>query len=248
MLSRNSETQKTILCFSGWGQKHDSLSSIFDNEVTSTFDIQHYNYTKHLNLTNFLQYFQNHLENYNEVECLVGWSLGGQLATFLAAKQIIKVKKLILIAPPFQFVKDQRINAAMPQKSYLDFYNNFTNSPTKTLKKFIALTAMNDMNSKEIINNLEINNDNHKALGSWLEELGKISCFDLEFNTIPPTLYIHGQGDLIVHIRQKDYYEQRIKDFKEVILKKAGHAPHLSSKDIIQQTVHRFLLRHPISR
>jgi len=216
---------KKILCLSGWGQKYDSLNIIFRNPIFDPFFIEHCNYTKFNKIDEFFDSIKKQKPNFDIV---VGWSLGGQLALRLIEQEILKPKLLFLIAPPFQMVKDKKIQTAMSPKTFEEFYNSFCASPNIALKKFSILTAMNDKNSKEIAKNLDINNDNFANLKYWLEELKRFSCFDLHFKNCPKTIFLQGAGDMIVHPNQTSYFQKQIKDFQLETFKNCGHAPHLN--------------------
>lgn len=232
--------KRKIICLSGWGQNFDSLSKIFKNKMFENFQIIYHDYLKFCDFESFLLDFRKKFFS-DDIECILGWSLGGQIACRLISSDVINPKKLILIASPFQFVKNKNISAGMPQGKFDEFLSNFKNSPDITLKKFAILTIINDPNSKKIIQNLDIRNDNFESLIFWLEELGKFSCFDLNFNNFPPTLYFHGDGDVIVNIRQKEYFKNKIKNFDEIIINKCGHAPHLNNLHILQGKIGKFV-------
>lgn len=221
---------KKILCLSGWGQKFDSLEHVFNE----SFFVQSFNYSKLNNVEKFFAEVESQKIN---PEILVGWSLGGQLAIRLIEKKIIQPKLLILFAPPFQMIKDSRIQAGMAQKTFDEFYKNFSASPTQTLRQFAILTSMNDRNAKEIAKTLDVSEENFDQLKFWLKELERFSCFDVDFSNMPRTLYFHGAGDMIVHISQAEYFCQRIKNLRFEIFKNCGHAPHLSDLNSLRKII-----------
>ncbi|MBM3579641.1 MAG: alpha/beta hydrolase [Alphaproteobacteria bacterium] len=218
---------KQILCLSGWGQKFDSLEFVF----SESFFVRSLDYS---GLDSTEKFFTSVTEN---PDVLVGWSLGGQLAIRLIEKKILQPKLLILFAPPFQMIKDSRIQAGMARASFDEFYKNFSAAPTQTLKQFAILTAMNDRNAAEIARSLDVNENNFEQLKFWLEELARFSCFDIDFSNMPRTLYFHGAGDMIVHPSQAEYFCQGIKNFRLEILSNCGHAPHLSDPKKIRKIV-----------
>ena len=165
-------------------------------------------------------------------EVIIGWSLGGQIALRLIQQKIFTPKLLVLIAPPFQMVKDARIQAGMSIKTYNEFFDNLSKAPDATLKKFSILSIMNDKNKSQIIKNLEISDENHQKLIIWLQELKDFSCFDFDFTNMPPTLFYIGAGDMVVHNSQSKYFADRINDFELHIFENCGHAPHLSDKEL----------------
>ena len=224
---------KSVLCLSGWGQNSQSLEPIFDSKQFFDLSISSLNYSSFACFNSL----QEKLTNHSNPTILIGWSLGGQIAIRLIAKKILSPKLLILIAPPFQIIKDHNIKAGMSLQVFDEFYNNFTKSSNLGLKKFSILTAMNDVNSSKIAKTLDIKKDNHHQLSYWLEELKRTSLFDIDFSEMPRTLYFHGAGDMIVHIAQHHYFLERIKNFRLEIFKKCGHAPHLSYLDCIRNTI-----------
>ncbi len=216
---------KQILCLSGWGQKFDSLEFIFQDSIFDPFFVSSFDYSSCNNIDEFFSNFE--LKKINP-EIVIGWSLGGQLALRLIEKKILSPKLLILIAPPFQMIKDERIQAAMSLEVFKEFYQNFITAPDKTLKQFAILTAMNDRNAGDIAKTLDISDKNFEQLKFWLEELKRFSCFDLDFDNMPRTLLFQGAGDMIVHASQVEYFKERIKNFRLEICRNCGHAPQLN--------------------
>ena len=225
---------KEILCLSGWGQKFDSLEIIFRDSVFDPFFVSSFDYSLLSGEDEVFAKFKS--QNLNP-EILVGWSLGGQLAIRLIEKKILAPKLLILLAPPFQMIKDSRIQAGMAPATFDEFYKNFSNSPTQALKQFSILTAMSDRNASEIARTLDVSDQNFEQLKFWLKELQKFSCFDVDFSNMPRTLYFQGAGDMIVHSSQAEYFKQRIKNFRLEVFKNCGHAPHLSDLERMRKVI-----------
>lgn len=234
--------KKQIICLSGWGQKFNSLEYIFKSSNFSNYSIISLNYSAFNSLENFFTDVEN--SNLNP-EILIGWSLGGQLAIRLIERKILSPKLLILIAPPFQMVKDEKIQAGMSQAAFKEFYENFKKAPKTILKKFAILMAMNDKNASEIAKNLDINDDNFQQLIFWLEELVRFSCFDVDFSNMPKTLYFHGAGDMIVSVLQMDYFKKNIKDFQGLVFKNCGHAPHLNNVEKCREEIYSIIKNIP---
>lgn len=230
----SNKNSRSIICLSGWGQKHNSLESIFSESCFDPFFVSSIDYSAYSSPDKF---FEDIKSQNLDAEILIGWSLGGQLAIRLIEQKIINPKLLILIAPPFQMVKDQRIQAGMAKRIFKDFYQNFSTAPDKTLKQFSILTAMNDRNASEIARTLDINDQNFTQLKIWLEELSRFSCFDVNFTGMPRTIFAQGAGDMIVHPSQAEYFKQRIKNFRLEIFKNCGHAPHLSDIDRLRKII-----------
>ncbi len=228
---------KKLLCFSGWGQKFDSLEFIFRDSIFDPifFDqISSFDYSALLDVEEFFAEIKS--QNLNS-DVIVGWSLGGQLALRLIEKKILNPKLLILIAPPFQMVKSEKITAAMTQNTFSEFRANLVKAPTQTMKQFSILTAMNDRNANDIARNLDVNDKNFEGLVYWLDELKRFSCFDLNFSQMPRTLFFQGAGDMIVHFSQAEYFKERMPNFRLEIFKNCGHAPQLNDVERMRKII-----------
>lgn len=225
---------KQILCLSGWGQKFDSLEATF----SESFFVSSFDYSRLKSVEEFFAAITASKENSTQPKILVGWSLGGQLAIRLIEKKILQPKLLILLAPPFQMIKDSRVQAGMSQATFDKFYQDFATAPTQTLKQFSILTAMNDRHAAEIARTLDVSEENFEQLKFWLKELERFSCFDVDFSNMPRTLYFHGAGDMIVHASQAEYFRKAIKNLRLEIFKNCGHAPHLSDAETLLKIIH----------
>ncbi len=225
----NMINKKTVLCLSGWAQKPNSLENLFTAK-SNHFEVINFDYSIFNNIDDF---FQAILDLRIKPDIIVGWSLGGQLACRLIAEKILSSNHLVLISTPFQFVKSRRIAAAMPQKSFDEFYHNFVSRPDKTLKKFSLLMNINDKNATQLADNLDINDNNHQKLAFWLKELERFSCYDLKFDDFPKTNIIHGSSDLVVHPSQSKIFKEKISNSELKIINGCGHTPHMSDNSLV---------------
>lgn len=227
-----------VLCLSGWAQKHNSLETLFPDSGCNT-NILNFDYSLSGNYQNFLDRIKKLKFN---PKIAIGWSLGGQLICRLIDQKIITPQYLILISTPFQFVKSAKIAAAMPQKSFDDFFNNFSQNPDRLMKKFSLLMNIKDKNAKELSQNLDINQENHKKLEFWLQELQKFSCHDLKFqNFLQKTIIFHGTEDMVVHHSQSNLFFNKIPNAKLHNINKCGHTPHISHNRILTEKITSFL-------
>jgi pimeloyl-ACP methyl ester carboxylesterase len=219
---------------SGWGQKFDALESIFEDLFPESVSVTSFDYLVFDNIEELFHKIKTQKLNPTIV---VGWSLGGQLLIRLAEKKVLTPKLLILLAAPFQMVKDKRIETALSKTAFDIFYKNFCTAPGKTLKKFLILAAINDLNSKNIVKNLNIDGQNFLQLKFWLEELNRFSCFETDFSDMPRTLFFQGAADKIVDVSQTHYFRQRIKNLRLEILANCGHAPHLNDSKKLRKII-----------
>jgi esterase/lipase len=215
---------RRIICLSGWGQSFDSIELSLNDDIKESHNIVSLDYLKFPSFNHFVNSIKL---NYDPI-AIIGWSLGGQLALRLCELKIFDPQILFLIAPPFQMVKDEKIQAGMSLKVYHEFYNNLQIVPSATLKKFTILSIMNDKNRNEIMANIKSEDSKDCYLIYWLEELKKFTCFNIDFTKIPSCRFFIGNGDMIVHPLQVQYFKDRIIDCEINYFANCGHAPHLN--------------------
>jgi len=171
---------------------------------------------------------------------LMGWSLGGMLATRLAHRYSAQVEKLITLATNPSFVCRTGWPTAMAEPVFSDFYTNFDNNPDSCLRQFCALEARGDSDERSLLRWLR----NHSAAynkATWLEALGWLGELDnreLLATLKVPSLHIFGAGDQLVPVAVAEQVQKLSPGAEIAIVNGAGHVPHVSRP---QQLVQRCL-------
>src|SRR5262249_1438587 len=148
------------------------------------------------------------LRAFVDVPHVVGWSLGGQLALRAIAAGVLKPRHLTLIATPWQFIgKD-----GMGEETFGLFRASYRSAPEPTMDRFAGLIAQGDAEARNILRQFR----HHLDAGDparwlpWLDTLALNPLHDLAFDTLPPTLLIHGEGDAIVPVAQASFLKQAL--------------------------------------
>ncbi len=218
---------KNIIAFSGWGQSYDALENIVPG-------------ANHINYKDF-ESIDVLFESLKGAPCdiLVGWSLGGQLALRAIESDILKPKRLVLLSTPFQFISGQGLFCGINMDNFIEFENDFTHDPEKTLKQFATLIAHGDKDAKNIKRILR--NSNHEDASKWLywlEQLRCFSCKSMSYDKVPPTLAIVGSEDRIIKASQIDLFRPLIRSgYKATIFENCGHAPHLHDEEKVRELI-----------
>jgi len=217
-----------VITLSGWGMAHDALANVTPDGTT------HIDYSHFSNAEDFLKSL-----NGQKADVIVGWSQGGQLALRAISEGILKPKSLILLAAPYQFVANKEIKCGMDQDSFNLFYSHFESDPVKTLKRFITLVSLNDMNIHDILKKLResFNTDNIMRWLYWLGELESFSCNSIDFTKVPKTFAVHGRDDTIVDFTQTSLFKSLIPDYNLEMFDSCGHAPHLHSEQSVREII-----------
>ncbi len=97
---------------------------------------------------------------------LLGWSLGGMLATSLAARFPQRVLGLMTLATNLQFVETDDWPLAMSREDFSAFVEGFGVSPEVTLKRFSGLMSKGDESERQLLKALRQN-----CAESWQQSL-----------------------------------------------------------------------------
>ncbi|AZL16077.1 alpha/beta fold hydrolase [Rickettsiales endosymbiont of Stachyamoeba lipophora] len=154
---------------------------------------------------------------------IIGWSLGGLIATYLYHLLPHKCSKLALIASTPKFMEDKNwpgITLSQIESNMKNF-SGIVQYPNKStqVRRYLAehqtavpanhLKLIKSLDAREIYNNLKI-----------------------------PVLNILGEKDAIIPLRQTEYFPR----FHQIIIiPKAGHVPFLTHTEIIKDELIRFI-------
>lgn len=217
-----------IITITGWGQKTDALD-VFASQFGSVTNIPYVSYKS----------IEELYSKSKDLTCdlLIGWSLGGQLASRVVAAEILKPKLLVLLAPSFQYVKGGDINEGTHSLAFHTFRTAYATFPSNSLREFGALVCQNDDHAMDIIATMDDDMSNHKDWIRWLDELGKFSCLNLDFSKFPRALIFHGEGDAVTPYQQGNMFHEAIKDSRFELIENCGHAPHLHDPDFLAEII-----------
>ncbi len=174
---------------------------------------------------------------------LLGWSLGGMMATLLSSIEKLKVQGLITIACNPSFVQKQDWLEAMPLELFQNFTGLLSKSPSKTLSRFFALQVQGGSCSKDILKQLkgidaQVTHSHLSENLSFLMQDNRIALSTLDL----PSLHFYGEHDQLVPVAVSKSVSQLNSKAKSTVVKEAGHVPFLSDGDWIAQEITTFCL------
>ncbi len=177
---------------------------------------------------------------------LVGWSLGGMIATQLTLDNPDNIRKLVLVASTPQFVRDDTWPDGTDAEVLDSFAHDLKQNYQQTIKRFIAIQTMGSEHAREQQHILcervfRHGNPQPAALEAGLAilrhtnlrpALAKITC---------PTLLISGEHDSLFRRRAAKKTRTMIANARLSIIPNAGHAPFLSHPDVFLPMLTSFL-------
>lgn len=177
---------------------------------------------------------------------LIGWSLGGVVATQLASQYPARVTKLITVASSPCFVANEQWPHAMDQSVLSSFIDYLNKDFRGTLIKFLSIQTMGSPTQKQDIAQLkqtvfEIGMPSELALKSGLEILDRVNLLDTLTELTVPLLRIYGRLDSLVPVKSASQVADFSPNSRSITFKKSGHAPFLSETELFVQEVLNFL-------
>ena len=139
---------KKILLITGWGGGAELLKPLHEALEQNGHSVER------LNIFNALddEVLQQHVERAVKFDMIVGWSLGGQLATILVnqiQQQYNEQKALITLASNPCFVAQADWMTAMPVETFMHFKQSFEQDAITTLKRFGLLVCQGTSSAKK---------------------------------------------------------------------------------------------------
>lgn len=137
-----------ILLITGWGGGAELLKPLHEALEQKGYSVER------LNIFNALDgdILQQHVELAVKYDVIVGWSLGGQLATILVnqiQQQYAEQKVLITLASNPCFVAQADWATAMPVETFMQFKQSFEQDAISTLKRFGLLVCQGASSAKK---------------------------------------------------------------------------------------------------
>ena len=184
---------------------------------------------------------------------LVGWSLGGMLATHMASVYPQRVMGLLTLGSNVKFVADVGWPTAMDSADFDAFQTGFEQAPELTLKRFAGLMAKGDVSrERELLKNLR-----QSAQASWqdaavkgsapqLWQLGLEWLESLDNRTAYagltlPGLHLLAGGDALVPVQLAESLRQLNRQQKVTVLDGCAHALHWSDPQRVTQEALTFV-------
>lgn len=174
---------------------------------------------------------------------LIGWSLGGALATRFAARHEGQVAGLITMACNPRFVADASWPAAMPASTFTTFCAQFLQQPQATFARFCALQAQGDGRRKQVTQQLRAqpapDANNVKAWQQGLNWLAQLDNRAALAQLQVPSLHIYGANDALVPLAVSASVAQ-LKLARVEQLEGCGHAVPLVQEKWLPALINRY--------
>jgi len=176
---------------------------------------------------------------------LLGWSLGGMLATAYAVRYPGRVTHLLTVASNPAFVQRDTWPLAMPAETFEDFCELFRQQPQTCLKRFQGLQCRGDDREREMLKELRglAIEPSRGCLAGWRRGLELLSELDnraaLSALSLP-ALHILGESDQLVPASVATDVQKLNPTQQVVVLEGAAHIPQWSCPERLATTLLAF--------
>ena len=177
---------------------------------------------------------------------ILGWSLGGQVAMYLAIKMPEFVEKLILMSTTPCFVEKIDWPYGVNKQFFLNFEIEAKKNLNDTLMKFFLIQIIGINDSKKMMKFLknefiELRDGNKSGMQSALNVLKEADLRNDVKKIDKLTLIITGDKDRLTSTKASVWLYETIKGATLKEIKGANHMPFISHKEAMTASVKKFL-------
>jgi malonyl-CoA O-methyltransferase len=178
---------------------------------------------------------------------LLGWSLGGMLATQIASRYPHRVAHLITLATNLKFVANDAWPMAMSRQIFNDFVVSFSLYPEVTLRRFCGLMAKGDYAEKTLLRQLKgltaiaFDQGCAEVWLSNLKLLGELDNRQLFSRLSVPGLHLLAANDNLIPQAVSASITNLNSKQEVLIVDDFSHAFLYSHGDKITTVIHQFL-------
>ena len=239
-----SANASAILLMHGWGASSDIWNDCIES-LRIHFDIYILDLPGHglnadssfVHAEDFVEHFtRQHFSAMPQKFAIIGWSLGGLLASLLAQKFSKRITALITIATNRSFVCHDDWLQAMPANVFDDFYQQLNkNDRAAVLNRFYALQVKDSASVRVDLKRLKkllcdsVYGDKGLQCGlRWLADYDLLSCWD-ELSV--PTLHQFGAHDNLVPRTAAELLTRQYPNSEINIFENSAHLPFISERE-----------------
>ncbi|MCW8109007.1 pimeloyl-ACP methyl ester esterase BioH [Alteromonas ponticola] len=252
LITRSVGTGKELIFLHGWGMNGGAFSQLFpylQNDFTLTvIDLPGFGENSHIvpepfSLPALADLIASQL---SERSVLVGWSLGGLIAQYLALQHEHTITGLITIASSPKFEQASGW-PGIDAELLTQFQQQLSTDYKKTIERFLAIQAMGSATARQDIKAIRqaIHEYPEPAQKALAEGLRLLSTEDLrqDINRIKqPTLRLYGRLDSLVPPSSVDQICKLHPQADSVVLPHASHAPFISHPQQTADIIRHFVM------
>ena len=174
---------------------------------------------------------------------LLGWSLGGAIATKFTARFPERCAALMTVASNPCFVERADWLSAMSRTTFTEFQTQLEHNPAATLRRFLMLQTRGSDGERDLLRWLRAveTKASSEALAWGLGLLAQLDVRDELRDSNVPGLHIFGSADALVPASVAENISHIAPQHWTVLLDSAAHLPFVSHAELCWQHLDRLL-------
>jgi malonyl-CoA O-methyltransferase len=234
-----------LVLLHGWG--FDSriwagiLPELEQSFAVITIDLPGFGHN-HFTSADIREVAQNIIGLLPQKSILLGWSLGGMVATYIAIHYPQRVAALITVGSNLKWVSDGQWPGATAD-NFATFFENLTQNFETTKQHFSSVIARGDMNEKQLVKILR-KKLSDKPKENFLQGLELLANIDnrVGFTTLTmPGLHLFGENDAMVPLAVEKTIRLLNQKQQTKIFSGLAHAPFLLEPGWFVSTIRHFI-------
>lgn len=249
LYQRESGSGKTnLVLLHGWGLNAEVWQGV-EAQLSSQFrvqliDLPGYGRSQGYGTRSLTEMAADIVAQLPEQSILVGWSLGGLVATRIALDFPTYCQKLIMVASSPCFIEQPQW-PGISSRILDNFQQQLVQNPQRTLERFISLQTLGSTGAAATLRQLKQSLiGSPQASMAVLKQGLKIlrdTDLRLELNDISqPFLRIYGACDALVPCTVAQILDQRLPQRLSQVLAEASHVPFISHPNLFCQYIEEF--------
>lgn len=238
-----------LVLIHGWGMHggvwRDVAEKLADEFCVHSVDLPGFGASAALPITNLDSLVESLSEQFPTSVNVCGWSLGGQIAMHWAAREPVKVKKLVLVTTTPCFTEREDWLFGLPAEVLEKFAAELEHSHATTLRRFISLQLRGSEKERELLTKLREQlfsrgEPDMDALRGGLAILRDADQRSEAMQIQQPTLLIAGQRDKLTPPEASHYLAQVMPNAQVIEIAGAAHTPFLSNPELFVEHIKDF--------
>lgn len=237
-----------LVLLHGWGMHsgiwYSILPELEKHFTVHLIDLPGHGHSPHYEDYAFENWVSSIIENIPKSSTLMGWSLGGLIALYLARQYPEKIDSVITVGSSPYFVRSDNW-PGMRIEAMHEFHQELHRNPEKTLKYFFQLQLFNQENNRELVKQV---NDNifslpladPRALEAGLDILENLDLRQELKLLQQPCLHLFGRLDKIAPVELAAHIPDVAPGHQIEVFSKAAHMPFLSDQTEFLQRIMKF--------
>ena len=226
-----------------WGDFIEALGETFPQRDLLLVDLPGFGQSDALFNTSAAEVLLRLEQSLPERMVLIGWSLGGMLASVFAYQWPDRIEALICLATNASYRQRKDWTQAVPRADFQSFEQLLQENPAQCLKQFRANQVLGDHQGKTLLRQLTHLSPDQAGHG-WGAMLALLDAMDNREQLVKlkvDTLYLFGEQDRMVPAAVANGLKQLNPNIQSEILPGAGHVLHLSQPQQVAITIQNWL-------